>query len=416
MSNGPTRTKRIAPFIIITIAIGGFFVLVKTKPKAVQNARAEVTGTLVRTQALQIQDHPIWIMANGSAIAANEVQLKAEVGGRIVWINPNLRPGGKFKRGDILFKIDSRDYQLTVEQQQSNVSKAKLELQMERGRKAVAEKEWTLLQKHKGTSGKNALALREPHLATSVVSVQAAQSGLRKAQLNLERTLVFAPFNGFVQQESVDVGQLVSPQQALGKLVGTDEFWVQVSIPARQIPWLRLPTDAANSGSKATIWQELGPQRVEREGQLIQLYDDIDSVGQMARVLVSIQDPMGLQQATHPEQSTSQSPLPILLGSYVNLKIEAKSAKNTIEIPRISLREGNQIHVRNSEDRLEIRRVHVEWKTRDRAYIRTTIHPGDRLVITTIPVPIHGMLLREDKAKSDSGKKKDDTLAQGQEK
>jgi multidrug resistance efflux pump len=68
-------------------------------------------------------------------------------------------------------------------------------------------------------------------LRSAKVGVVAAESALAAAQLNVRRAGLKAPFNAFVQRAMADPGQLVNAQSQIATLVGTDSFWVQVSVP-----------------------------------------------------------------------------------------------------------------------------------------------------------------------------------------
>ena len=60
------------------------------------------------------------------------------------------------------------------------------------------------------------LALRIPHRQKMEAALEAARSRLKEAELSLERTTIRAPFNALVQNESVDLGQLVSIAERTG--------------------------------------------------------------------------------------------------------------------------------------------------------------------------------------------------------
>src|SRR5690606_11471235 len=135
--------------------------------------------------------------ATGTVVPARSVALSAEVGGRVTWMTPDLVPGGRIAANKPLLQIDARDYKLAVEQQYAAVDRARTELELERGRRKIAEREWELLGK--GSGGDGNLALREPQMRTAEVAVKAAESGLERARLAVGRTKISLPFNALVQ-------------------------------------------------------------------------------------------------------------------------------------------------------------------------------------------------------------------------
>ena len=99
---------------------------------------------------------------------------------------------------------------------------------------------------------------------------------------------------------------------------------------------------------------------------------DLDPLGRMARLIVSVQDPLGIQ-------SPEDGKLPLLLGSYVEVRIIAGELEDTLRIPRSALREGNSIWVVGSDKRLQIVPAEVLWPEKDTVLIANNMEPGDQL-------------------------------------
>ena len=277
------------------------------------------------TMIASSQPIKVTINAQGVTIPSRQVALKSEVTGRVIWSSHKLRPGGMFRAGEAILKLDPRDYEIAVAQQKAALGRAQVDLQIERGRKNVAEREWALMKKKaKGSP----LALREPQLASAQLALEAAESGLRRADLNLDRTTIRAPFDAFVSQKNVDVGELVTIQSPLGSIASSDSFWVEVKVPARKLPWVSFPKDG-QPGSKARISLNFGGQQITRRARVIQLAGDLDPVGKMARVIVEIDDPFAL--------SSNPNSLPLLLGSFVTVNIASQRELRAVSIPRTAL-------------------------------------------------------------------------------
>jgi multidrug efflux pump subunit AcrA (membrane-fusion protein) len=108
----------------------------------------------------------------------------------------------------------------------------------------------------------------------------------------------------------------------------------------------------------------------------------------MARVLVEIEDPLGLKDKKNPDR------LPLMLGAYVRVEIEGRRAEEVFRVPRTAIREGDQVWIANEEDRLEVRPVEVFWRSKDTVLIRNGLREGDRVIANSIPLPIPNMKLR----------------------
>ena len=60
--------------------------------------------------------------------------------------------------------------------------------------------------------------MREPQLKAAQAALDREEARLAEANLALSRTRVTAPFDGFVQEESVDVGRVVAAGQPVGRV------------------------------------------------------------------------------------------------------------------------------------------------------------------------------------------------------
>ncbi|MEM9494174.1 MAG: HlyD family efflux transporter periplasmic adaptor subunit, partial [Myxococcota bacterium] len=282
---GQLIVRAIIALGILGVGIMIFGALVSTRPEPSKKPRVD-SGLLVEVVAAEAKSSEVIVPANGQIIPAQQIALSAEVSGRVTWLSDALIPGGHIKAGDQIARIDARDYTLAVEQQVAQVDQANTELEVERNRKVIAEREWELLG---GNEPANAVALRDPQLRTARASLKSAESALRRAKLNVSKSVIRAPFNALVQQKSVDIGQLVGPQSPLATLVGSDVYWVQAALSVDQLKRIRIPgVSGATEGSAVTVRKSLGDREVTRQGKVIQLLPDLDPVGRMARVLVEI--------------------------------------------------------------------------------------------------------------------------------
>ncbi|MBX3248980.1 MAG: efflux RND transporter periplasmic adaptor subunit [Myxococcales bacterium] len=390
MSEQPNKVatvlKVVLPLLVIAAGVGFFRFVVSRKPEAPRQPQVD-TALLVETTVVERGRHEVAVRANGQVVAAELVVLSPEVTGRVRAMSPELVPGGRFRAGETMLRIDPRDYQLAVDAQSAEVNRAQLELQLEEGRQRIAEREWALFEREPQEAGAGrALALREPQVETARVAVRSAQSSAQRARLALEKATLRAPFNGMVLSENVDLGQVVGPQTQVATLVGTDAFWVRVSVPVASLATLRFP-DRHGEGSPVRVWQSVNGQRIEREGRLLRLLPDVDPVGSMARVIVRIDDPLALQ-------GERRGSLPMLLGSYVDVELGAAPLDDVVELPRLALREGNKVYVMTPERTLAVREVEIVWSRPETVLVRDGLASGEQVVTSRVPTPVAGLPLR----------------------
>ncbi len=351
----------------------------REKPEA---QAPEETVWPVEVRRMVSVEAPVQISAQGTTMAAREVQLSSEVAGRILEIHPELVPGGKVKAGDLLVRVDARDYRLALDRRRADIDRAKFSLEVERGQKSVAEREWKQLAPKGGDAAGKALALREPHLRNAKAGLKAAESAARTARLAMERARMKAPFNAVVRTEAVEVGQIARPGQVLASLVGTDVWWVQVSLPAADLEWLEIP------GAKTVVSFDRGEGRpVVREGRVARLLPDVGQQGLMARVVVEVPDPLGVEGGD-----------PLLLGAFVRVRIEGRKTQGLRAVPRHALRAKDTVWLANAEDRLHIEAVEVVYREAERVLVRTKLPPEARLITSLLSTPVEGLSLQPQEA------------------
>jgi len=381
--------KGLLPVLVIGGAAWTVWMLYHTRPKA-QREEPDPPVPVVSVMPLEAGEHRVTIEAYGTVIPASRVTLQAQVSGRIIAHHAALVPGGVLEGGGEVIRIDPTDYELRVKQEEVALESANAAYELERGQQVVAAKEWSLLRDEiEAPQEMEDFAQRKPQQRQAEAEVEAARNRLAVAKLDLERTVLRAPFNALVLEESVDLGQLISPQARVAELVGTDRFWVQVSVPFELLDRIRFSQGEEGAGSAARVLVnpdlETGaskPARVER------LLGDLSDRGRMARILVSIDDPLNLSPDADPAAR------PVLLNSYVRVDIDGGTLTDVVEIPRVALRENRQVWVRDATGQLQIREVNVRWRRRDTVLVGNHFDPQEQLITSRLAVVIPGMKVR----------------------
>ena len=377
-------SKRIAlPLAILLVGILITAAMIIFKPKASRSERTRTAPT-VEVMVVESATLPARVRSTGTVIASEQISLLPEVSGRIVFQSDKLVPGGRFGQGDLIARIDSRDYSLAVQQEESRVRQAELDLQLEQSRQKTAKREWELLGDQRPKS-EAALALRKPHLVAAQENLKAAQGNLTRAKLNLSRTTLRAPFNCLVVNEHIDVGQVVGPTSVAATLIGTDRFWIKASVPVDRLGLLQIPGFNAETASRVRIVHDLGGgSKVERQGVMFGLAGQLDPQTRTALLLVVIDNPLD------PPAGAS----PILNGAYVDLEFFGRDVVDAIVVPRLALVEGRKVWVVGPDHRLVSRDVEILWGEADTVAVTGGLKSGDRIVVTPLALPIEGMQVR----------------------
>jgi RND family efflux transporter MFP subunit len=344
----------------------------------------------VQTDAVKPGREQVFVEAFGTVIPAKRITLQTEVEGRIISQHPELVPGGLIARDDVVIQVDPSEYELNVKEYRAELEEAMFELDLEQGKQVIAQREWKLMEEEIDTSSEGkSLALREPHLRLVKAKGDKARSRLAAAELALKKTTITAPFNALVLEEFIDRGQLVSRQTNLATLAGTDQFWIQVSVPVSVLNRISFPAETGMNGSSAEIiFEPVSGQPIVRHGNVFRMMGDLDPEGRMARVLILIDDPLNLRRESRKERGR------ILLGSYVKVRIDAGFFEDVYSIPRQALREGDVLWVKDSNDTMRIRNVTVVWRRKDEVLVRDGLIEGDTLILSRLQAPLPGMKVK----------------------
>ena len=353
---------------------------------------------LVRTVALQPENYTLMIPVMGTVMPAREISLEAQVAGEVVFLHSEFTEGGMLLKGTEILKIDQKDYELAVEQKKRALAEAVFQFRLEEGRQEVARKEWELLYGDKSLDVvESDLALRKPHLEKVQVEIAAAEAELEQAQVNLRRTTLTIPFNAMVLNRYVNLGSKVASQERLADLVGTDIYWVQVSLPVEKLRWIKI----ANGQSKGSRAKIIYREDYSTVGQVVRLLPDLSREGRMARLLIEVKDPLGLK------SQEKKQPM-LLIGEYVRVQIEGEELKNVYRIPRPALRNDTEVWIVDEENKLAIRSVKTIWRDEGSVVLQDDFRSGETLVVSDLAAPVAGMPVRVDqpKMKKQEGKSK----------
>lgn len=175
----------------------------------------------------------MYVTTDNAQIEAPVVMLAAKVPGYIVDVK--VVEGQKVKQGDILAEIDSRDYQNTLKQVQSELSS------LESRRKDAERNYQRISQLYK----QSAVSTQQYDTATANYSevkskYEAVAAQVDQAKLNLENTKIKAPMDGSIAKKSVEVGQLASAGVPLIGFVGGSERWVMANFKETEIGAIKI--------------------------------------------------------------------------------------------------------------------------------------------------------------------------------
>lgn len=375
--------RLILTFLILgaAVAVASYFIAFPKKTEKKNQDEHKVV--LVTAETFETGDHPVIVEVMGQVTAAREINLKAQVSGEIINIAENFIPGGFIEKGQEIVKIDPRDYMLDLEMRQAAAKQSQADLMLEEGQQKIAQNELKILQDTTGKKLKSTdLALRKPQLESARAAMESAQSAVKTAKINLERTSVSVPFNALITERMTNLGNVISTQDTLATLVGTDEYWIMADIPVHNLHWIEVP--AANDdapGSNASI--QMDRARGQRQGHVLKTNGKLDERSRMAGILISVPDPLLLN-------DNAPDAAPLVIGDFVKVSITGKTLKDILKLPKQYIRENSTIWVLRNNTLLTPK-ADIMYEDRNYAYVYAEIEKSDMIVTSDIITPVDGM-------------------------
>ncbi len=418
----------------VGIGILCLVVLLKTarKPERIPVAERSVAVRVLKAPSLAVIPR---VIGYGHIQAGQEWQAVTEVGGQIVEMNPHLKKGALLARGDLLVRIDPAK-RLTAKQQSTadmnslqaqlreleqteadtrrsyEVENKSLELSrkdfermsrlMQSGtisRSEMDETERNLLtQENKVQSFRSTLNSIPAQKQALLANIAASRSKLAEAEIDLGKTYIRAPFDCRITEVSVERGQAVASGQTIARAdsVGLSEAVAQMPLymfryviprgsnPVVQEGKLDPTTFQRFLNLDAKVRIELGNDTITWTGHVSRLNDSIDSATRTIGVYVAVED-------SYIKAEPGKRP-PLLPNMYCEVELQGRPLAPAITIPRSALH-GDTVYVMNSEQRLELRKVVVDFPQENIVVLRSGLAEGDSVVLTDVIPAVQGMLL-----------------------
>ncbi|MDF0709196.1 efflux RND transporter periplasmic adaptor subunit [Flagellimonas okinawensis] len=389
------NNKKVLYICLAILAAGALITVLifSTEPEAQSEGASIETAILVDVVSTEKGTNTPTIVATGTVQPVEDVILSPLVPGQIIRRDPAFTPGGFVKKGEVLLQIDPSDYRNTLELRKSELLQSETALATEMGRQQIAEQDLELINNdslfgdNPLSDNETQLVLRQPQLNAVKANIEAARANMNQARLNLERTTIRAPFDAHILTQNVTVGSQVSQGDALGRIVGTDSYWVIATVPTSRLRYLKFPSSGNEKGSGVEIENPSAwPQGATRKGYLDRQIGALDDQTRLARVLVRVHDPL----ATGTELEGKPK---LMIGTFVEVNIEADSISDVVRLDRDLVRTDQTAWVMK-DGLLEIRELDIVLIDKQYAYIREGLNDGDKVVTTNLSTVTNGIALR----------------------
>ena len=369
--------RLLVPLLILALSAVVFVALVNNQP-ALKTTVKEPVPVAVRALDINLAPMQLSVTSEGNVQPSVETKLVAQVAGEVVELSSSLVAGGDFSKGDVLLKLDPRDYEIALARSQAALSRAQAE-------QRYAAEETARIRSLYGEELASIAQLQsaERLLAVANAALADASAAVKRARVDLERTVFTAPFNGRVRAENVDIGQFLSKGAMIATLYDTDRLQVRLPLADAQLAYLdssyaqtglagKEPADVMLTADYAGDTQAWSAKLLRTEG-------DISTKSRFLHVIVEVTETL----------NSNGVRLPV--GLFVDAVITGRTVDNLVSVPRTALRPGNSVMVIDDGNQLHFRDVTIFKLSDSDVLISQGLASGERISISPLQFVVEGM-------------------------
>ena len=376
--------KVILPIVFLVAAIAASFVMIQSRPAAMQ--KSVLPPVLMVSVATAVRQPVTFVVeSQGSVSPRTQTVLMSEVSGQIIDTSPAFVSGGFFNQGDVLVRIDPRNYRSAVKRARSGVAKAKTQVATESALAGYAYDDCKRLRGDQAAASD--LALRKPQMQAALAELDAKEADLEMAVEDLNRTIIRAPYDGIVRQKIADIGQYVNNSAQLASTFAIDRAEVRLPLAQRDLKFLDLAGLDKGVELPVILKADIGGQTFTWNGSVVRSEGVFDSASRVLYVVAQIEDPYDLN-------GSGREPLRI--GTFVTAEIVGKGGGELFAVPRHALTRGKTLWLVDDELRIQPRDLNIVRSDDEFAYVDEGLKSGDRYATTPIDQPLPGMKVRVD--------------------
>jgi len=244
----------------------------------------------------------IWVSAEGEAKALRSAPLHAEVAGAVTAVA--VREGQFVQRGQLLASVAPQPYQIDLREAQGQLEQAEAEYQdLTLGDDQIQDP---------------AVLVERQRLARIRSGIAGAQARVERAQYDLAKTEIRAPYSGRVANLAVDVGSRLSVGDSIATVVDVSSIDIDVQVLESEIA-------ALDVGREATVRFTAFPGESFR-GRVVTLNPVVNPESRYSRVTVRLENPEAR----------------ILPGMHTLVRIAGRLYEDRVSIPKDAIVERNR--------------------------------------------------------------------------
>lgn len=359
----PPNSRRWVWILAGAVLIAGSFAVYRARAKsqaAGPQTRADAPAASVTVTTVQKRDVPYFLVGLGSVNALNTVTIRSRVDGQLMRVN--FKEGQFVREGDLLAEIDSRPFQVALDQAQGQLAK---DLASQADAKLNLSRFQLLWQE--GVIPRQQLDSQQATVGSFDGAIQADRAQIDSAKLNVTYSKITAPIGGRVGLRLVDAGNMVHATDTNGMLVITQ---VQPIAVIFTLPEDNLPEVVGEIGKKQLAVEAYSRDDNTKlaDGKLLTIDNQIDQTTGTVKL-----------KAVFENRDLSLWP-----NQFVNVRLFLSTRKDATVIPSVAIQRGTQgtfVYAVKSDNTADARNIQVDFIEGNIAVIRQGLAPGEQVVI-----------------------------------
>jgi multidrug efflux system membrane fusion protein len=351
----------IGAFVVALGAAGAFYGYqhATTQPVRAENAPPAAAAIPVPVVPVKKENVAVYLDYVATTEAMRTVNLQAKVTGYL--LKRGAPDGADVKEGDLIYKIDPRDYQAALDQAKAQVQKDQAALSYSR---ATQNRSATLVQQ--GYTSRDQFEQSTSTLGQAQAALAADQAAERTAENNLAYTEIHAPFPGRVGRSLVHEGTLISAAGTqLNTLVQLDPIYVTFNPAETDVPRLEARRKQGDVVAEVSLTGDTEPRY---RGTLVFL----DNVVDRASGTITAR-----AQVANPDRA-------LLPGQFVRVRLAIGTTANALLVPQAAIgasQTGQYLYTVSPDNKAEQRFVTLGARYGDRVVVTGPIKEGDKVIV-----------------------------------
>jgi membrane fusion protein (multidrug efflux system) len=324
----------------------------------------------VTVQTVDSRPVPLELTYPARTFGSREVEVRARVGGIV--LKRRFQEGSRVVQGQSMFLIDPEPVRARVGSARAEVAVAQARADEARRQR---DRVLPLFEKNAVSQSRRDEAVSGYEVAQA--NLQAAESQLRMAQLDLDYTDVRAPITGLTSRETLSEGSLISTDQAsslLTKIVQVDPLYVEFDVPEAEATMIRSGLAPANGMNKSAppppdvkLVLEDGSE-YPQAAQVTFVDNSVDRNSGTVRV-----------RAVLPNKEAQ-----LLPGQFLRAKVEGIQLSNVVSVPRkavVSGPQGPYVWIVGADSKAQMRSVQIGRGLGNNVIVTDGLQAGDRYIV-----------------------------------